>query len=188
MKKPEDDLNPLVNALVKEQLDESLNAIDDPALQRLAAAREQAVLAAQKRAQRPSLVSMASAQVASWHKPMWAMAATVCLAVPTWYAMKDSQLTLTGQEVTSLSGAPKQAAPQASQLAAIDSPLSEQSTNLTTLDIMTNLASLDEEELEILEDLEFALWLQEEGLEGSLNEQGVHQQGALGAQSQSAHG
>jgi len=187
MKKPEDNQDSPVNALAKKQLDDSLEGISDTALERLAAARQQAVLVAQKSSQKRSVVPLNKLQFN--HKPMWAMAASVCLAVPIWYAVNLQPKALSGQEVTSAIGL--QGDPSTSRIAQIepiDSPLSSQSTNLTQLDIMTNLASLDEEELEILEDLEFALWLQEEGLEGSLNEQDVHQQGALGGQSQSAHG
>jgi len=57
------------------------------------------------------------------------------------------------------------------------------------LDIMTSLADLDEDELEILEDLEFALWLNEGGLnEAGLNGQGVNQQGSMEAGAKSVHG
>lgn len=188
MKKPENDINQSVNKLVKAQLDDSLDAIGDSTLQKLAAARKKAILAAQHSAQQPSVTSISKAQT-SWHKPMWAMAASVCLALPIWYALNDQQAVVAGQEMTSIVDLQAQASPQGSQLAAIDSPLSAQSTNLTTLDIMTNLASLDEDELEILEDLEFALWLGERGLgERALQEQAPNQQGALGAQPQSAHG
>ncbi len=184
MKKPEDDINQAVNELAKAQLEDSLGAISDSTLQKLAAARQKAILTAQDKAQKSSVTRITKAQ-ASWHKPMWAMAASVCLAVPIWYALNDQQMAFTGQDVTSLSELQE----QASQLAVIDSPLSAQSTNLTTLDIMTNLASLDEDELEILEDLEFALWLGERGLgERALQEQAPNQQGALGAPPQSAHG
>ncbi len=170
MKKPEDNQNSPVNALVKKQLDDSLDGISDSALEKLAAARQQAVFVAQKNSQKRSVVNLNKSQFN--YKPMWAMAASVCLAVPIWYAVNLQPKALSGQEVTAVTGVQgDQVASSSAQLKSIDSPLSSQSTNLTTLDIMTNLASLDEDELEILEDLEFALWLGERALgEQGLNE------------------
>jgi len=47
-------------------------------------------------------------------------------------------------------------------LAALDSPLTSQSTTLSALDIMSTLAELDEDEMELLDNLEFAIWLSEQ--------------------------
>ena len=43
MKKPENDINQSVNKLAKAQLDDSLDAISDSTLQKLAAARKKAM-------------------------------------------------------------------------------------------------------------------------------------------------
>ncbi|MEH6346106.1 MAG: DUF3619 family protein [Bermanella sp.] len=185
MKKPEDIDNSPLQKQVKAQLDESLDAISDEVLNKLAAARQRAVtLLAQKGAkiasQQPTkpdnVISLAKLFVqkpAQWSKPAWAMAASVCLMVPIWYGLNNTQ----SPGDLALYGTNEQSQP-------MDSPFIAQSTSLTALDIMTGLADLDEDELEILEDLEFALWLNE----GGLNEQDGNQQGSLEAGAKSVHG
>ena len=175
MKKPEDTDNSLLQKQVKAQLDESLDALPLEVLDKLAAARQRAVNVAQKAAQQPSkrhnVIDLARSfgqKSSHWSKPAWAMAASVCLMVPIWYGLNSAQ----SPDSSALYGTNEQSQP-------MDSPFATQSTSLTRLDIMTSLADLDEDELEILEDLEFALWL---------NEQGVNQQGSAEAGAKSVHG
>jgi len=183
MKKPEG--NSQLHKQVKAQLDESLDALPVEVLDKLAAARQRAVIAANKGSQLPNkqnnVVSLAKSftqNSSHWSKSAWAMAASVCLMVPIWYGLNSTQ----SPDDLAIYGTNDQSQP-------MDSPFATQSTSLTRLDIMTSLADLDEDELEILEDLEFALWLNEGGLnEAGLNDQGVNQQGSMEAGAKSVHG
>ena len=171
MKKPEDIDNSLLHKQANAQLDDSLDAISDEVLDKLAAGRQRALIAARKSNKQGNVVSLVkslSQKPSHWSKPAWAMAASVCLMVPIWYGLNNTQ----NPDNLALYGTNEQSQP-------MDSPFVAQSTNLTALDIMTGLADLDEDELEILEDLEFALWL---------NEQEGNQQGSLEAGAKSVHG
>ena len=149
MKKPEN----LANQ-VKRSLDASLDDLPATVRTKLAAARQQALQAAtDKRAASGKVTAIhakanqqqAEATSKRWHKPVWALAASLCVMVPLWYV---------GQNMSSPVGQ--------TELAAQDSPLSAQGTTLSALDIMSTLAELDEEEMELLDNLEFALWLSEQ--------------------------
>ncbi len=159
MKKPED-----VEQQLKQQLNASVDALPESVTNKLAAARLKAVQAAKaaganrQTSSQPvgEVNSLSSTKVSSifgassqknkpWAKPVWAMAASLCVMVPLWYA---------SQNVNESS--------DSTVLAALDSPLTSQSTTLSALDIMSTLAELDEDEMELLDNLEFAIWLSEQ--------------------------
>ncbi len=150
MKKPED-----IEQHIKQHLDASVDALPESVTKKLAAARQKALLAAAAHSSASSTLNSAShsnvtgihkrtqaKQAPQWNKPLWAVAASLCVMVPLWYA---------NQSVTPSSSV--------DELVALDSPLSAQSTTLSALDIMSTLAELDDEEMELLDNLEFALWL-----------------------------
>jgi len=160
MKKPED-----IEQQLKQQLDASVDALPESVTNKLAAARLKAVQAAKAASANRQTSSQSvghvndhlsghlsekvspifgtpSQKAKSWAKPVWAMAASLCVMVPLWYA---------SQNVNEPA--------DSTVLAALDSPLTAQSTTLSALDIMSTLAELDDEEMELLDNLEFALWL-----------------------------
>ncbi len=142
MKKPEE-----IESQVKQSLDASVDALPESVRAKLAAARHKAVQAAAANGAPSSNVTAihSKATTNQWSKPIWAIAASLCVMVPLWYASQN--LTSHTDQV---------------ELVALDSPLSAQSTTLSALDIMSTLAELDEEEMELLDNLEFALWLSEQ--------------------------
>jgi len=144
MKKPDD-----FEKNIKQQLDDSVEALPEAVRTKLAAARQTALLAAQAAATpKGNVVGINNASATKpqqWSKPMWAVAASLCVMVPLWYVSQN--LPVDSSDVG---------------FAAIDSPLYTQSTTLSALDIMSTLAELDDEEMELLDNLEFALWLSEQ--------------------------
>ncbi len=122
-----------IETLMAKSLDESLKNLPDSVQAKLAAARQKALLVSQQ----PAKEQPSKDQEDHWHKPMWAIAASVCLMLPLWYAMNTT-----------------------------NSPLPLQSTSLTSVDIMFTLAELDDDEMEVVDNLEFALWLSEQGVNG----------------------
>jgi hypothetical protein len=145
MKKSED-----IEQHIKQQLDASVDALPESVTKKLAAARQKALLAAAHSSENSASHSNVTGihkraqakQATQWNKPLWAVAASLCVMVPLWYA---------NQDITPSNSA--------AELVALDSPLSAQSTTLSALDIMSTLAELDDEEMELLDNLEFALWL-----------------------------
>jgi hypothetical protein len=149
MKKPED-----IEQHIKQHLDASVDALPESVTKKLAAARQKALLAAAHSSENSSANSALNSnvtgihkraqakQATQWNKPLWAVAASLCVMVPLWYA---------NQGITPSNSV--------AELVALDSPLSAQSTTLSALDIMSTLAELDDEEMELLDNLEFALWL-----------------------------
>ncbi len=156
MKKPED-----IEQHLKQQLDASVDALPASVTNKLAAARLKAVQAAKAASANRQTSSQPVSQISDhlsekvspifgapsqkarpWAKPVWAMAASLCVMVPLWYASQNVNESA-----------------DSTVLAALDSPLSAQSTTLSALDIMSTLAELDDEEMELLDNLEFALWL-----------------------------
>ncbi len=111
---------------MKRQLDESIESLPDSVTRALQASREKALQAASTQ---PKLQS--------WQKPIWAMAATICLVVPLWYGLPGTE-------------------PEP------NSPLLTKSTNLDALELMSTMAELNEEDMELVENLDFALWLIEQ--------------------------
>ncbi len=124
MKKPENNMEKSIN----KALDESLDSLPSSVRAKLAASRQKAVLISKQPPKE---------QDSQWSKPMWAMAASVCLMLPLWYSLNTT-----------------------------NSPLALQSTSLTSVDIMFTLAQLDEDEMEVVDNLDFALWLSEQGAHG----------------------
>jgi len=150
MKKPEE-----IESQVKHSLDASVEGLPASVREKLAAARHKALqaAAANKAPTRnvTGIHSKASQQQAKqWSKPVWAMAASLCVMVPLWYASQN------------LTGPTDQLELVALDISTTGSPLSAQSTTLSALDIMSTLAELDDEEMELLDNLEFALWLSEQ--------------------------
>ncbi len=144
MKKPEN-----IEEHIKQQLDESLTSLPDSVQQKLALARQKALLAAKQASHNTvstgANVHSIGSKTRQWHKPVWAMAASLCVLVPLWYASDKTQ-------------------PVNETLVSVEtsSPFVEQRSNLSGLDIMWTMAELDEEEMELLDNLEFAMWLSEQ--------------------------
>ncbi len=150
MKKPED-----IESQVKQSLDASVDTLPESVRTKLAAARHKALQAAAANRTTAGNVTgihkkALQARSKQWHKPVWAMAASLCVMVPLWYASQDSS---NPTDVHGLVGL---------DISTTDSPLAAQSTTLSALDIMSTLAELDDEEMELLDNLEFALWLSEQ--------------------------
>ncbi len=125
MKKPND-----LEHQIKQQLNDSIEALPESVLQKLALARKQALLAASGESVnklKPHKSHTFSRQA------IWAVAASICIMLPLWFVMSP---------VTEDSGIASSAA-----------------KNFDTLDMMSTLAKLDEDEIEILQELEFVLWL-----------------------------
>lgn len=131
MKKPES-----FEEQMKAQLDSSVESLPDSVKQQLKAARQKALAAAQSTNKGKASVTQLPVRPA-WHKPMWAMAASICLMIPLWYGMQGTS-------------------PE------MDSPLASQTSNLEALELMSALAELDDEEMELVDNLDFALWLIEQ--------------------------
>ncbi len=130
MKKPENDFKQNIN----KALDDSLDSLPNSVKAKLAASRQKALLIHKEQMSKQPLLNQ---EEGHWHKPMWAIAASVCLMLPLWYAVNTT-----------------------------NSPLPLQSTSLTSVDIMFTLAELDDDEMEVVDNLEFALWLSEQGANG----------------------
>jgi|GEM_PF-2510524 len=150
MKKPEE-----IESHVKHSLDASVQGLPESVRDKLAAARHKALQAAvANKAPAGNVTGIHSKasqkQTSQWSKPVWAMAASLCVMVPLWYASQN------------LTGPTGQVELAALDISTTGSPLSAQSTTLSALDIMSTLAELDDEEMELLDNLEFALWLSEQ--------------------------
>ncbi len=151
MKKPEE-----IESQVKQSLDASVEGLPKSVRDKLAAARHKALqAAAANKAPSGKVTAIGNAkaspkQAKQWSKPVWAMAASLCVMVPLWYASQN------------LTGPTDQVELVALDVSTIGSPLSAQSTTLSALDIMSTLAELNDEEMELLDNLEFALWLSEQ--------------------------
>ena len=149
MNRPDD-----IETLVSKQLDNSLDDIDQQTLDKLKAARLSALEAAGQASDGNNLVFLDSLR--RWPKTSLSLAARLLLAAPLWY-FSASPLQSDGNVL-----------PDTVHLA-----VSEDS-QLNTLDLITTFAELEDDELDMVEDLDFALWLVEQDADTHFNHNAVN--------------
>lgn len=139
------------NDEIKHQLDVQADNLSQPIQDKLAAARKQALLqakisaaASMKHTEQPETAETA-ANDRQWLKPVLALAACVCLVVPLW---------LSGVVSVNTSDVKQQIA-----LANTSQPSNLSITDIEQHSVLLELASLNDDELELVENLDFALWL-----------------------------
>jgi hypothetical protein len=136
MKRPDD-----IENIVSQQLDNSLDDIDEATADKLKAARLKALQAAGSKDKRHDNIVLLSS-VREWPRTSLSLAASLLLAAPLWYF-----------SVSNLPQPAENALPDTIPLA-----YSEES-QLNALDLITTYAELDDDELDMVDDLDFALWL-----------------------------
>lgn len=132
-----------INEKIKHQLDAQAENLSQPIQDKLAAARKQALLQAK--------ISTATqaANDRQWLKPLLALAACVCLVVPLWLSgVVNFNAKAVKQEIALANPS------QPSNLS-----LGEVETEIEQHSVLLELASLNDDELELVENLDFALWL-----------------------------
>ena len=137
---------------VSQQLDNSLDNIDPATLDKLKAARLKALQAARTAGPQnnrpennhPDNVVLLS-RIRHWPKTSLSLAASLLLAAPLWYFSANDLPQPAGSVL-----------PDTVPLA-----YSEES-QLNTLDLIATYAELDDDELDMVDDLDFALWLVEQ--------------------------
>lgn len=145
MNKPDSIENALQN-----QLDQSIDTLDDATLEKLKAARMKALSAAQAKTQVESpntsskVISLNAFRQIS--KPALGLAASILLVAPLMYFNVNSDR-------------------QTTQVAVIDSinnALAAEQTPGNTIDLITSFAELNDDEFDMVDELDFALWLVEQ--------------------------
>jgi hypothetical protein len=152
MKKPDS----FENAL-QQQLDKSIDTLDDATLNKLKAARIKALAAAsvpessaqQKEGQVENIVSLNAFR--QLPKPALGIAASLLLAAPLWY------FTAASIDQSSLGDTAFIASTDS-----LNNVLGAENSQLSTIDLITSFAELDDDELDMVNDLDFALWLVEQ--------------------------
>jgi hypothetical protein len=141
------------NDEIKHQLDAQADNLSQPIQDKLAAARKQALLQA-KRHNAASVKSTGqpeksqpAANDTQWLKPLLALAACVCLVVPLWLSGVVSVNTADVKQQMALANPT-----QPSNLSPVETEMEQHS-------VLLELASLNDDELELVENLDFALWL-----------------------------
>lgn len=150
MKKP-DDINKAIEQQANAQLDQQTDALPDHVLAQLKLARQQAVAQASQ------------AKTTHWYesKPLLAIAASALLALPLIWITQD--------RISETDSAPQVAAAVVSpsskgEMGLMDLEEGSESiteSNVGTSEIMLQLAELSEEDMAIVNDLEFIAWLNE---------------------------
>lgn len=132
---------------VSQQLDNSLDDIDPATLDKLKAARLKALQAAQTAGPQNSRLDnvVLLSRIRHWPKTSLSLAASLLLAAPLWYFSANDLPQPAGSVL-----------PDTVPLA-----YSEES-QLNTLDLIATYAELDDDELDMVDDLDFALWLVEQ--------------------------
>lgn len=136
-----DDMNKHLEQQAKAALDNELNSVPADIQAQLRLARMKAVAHAGKQQPTPAQPLFS--------KPMLALAASAVLALPLMWFMADSQKDLSGTTLVDQSVAPGDV-----QMDAVDSG-----------EIMLELAQLSDEDMAIVDDLEFIAWLSEQDIE-----------------------
>ncbi|MGK0250004.1 MAG: hypothetical protein ACI910_002768 [Oleispira sp.] len=142
---------------LQQQLDQSIDTLDDATLNKLKAARLKALAAAAvpdnlaqtKEGQTGTVVSLNAFR--QLPKPALAIAASLLLAVPLWYftaASIDQPSLFDSVYVASTD--------------VLNNELGAENSQLNALDLITSFAELDDDELDMVNDLDFALWLVEQ--------------------------
>lgn len=127
---------------VKQVLDQHADQLPDHVKSKLAEVRQKALLAAKAASTQETTPA---ANDSDWVKPVLALAACVCLVVPLY-----------------LSGLLDGDAKQESMPTLANAPLNGQNDELDIQQEMIELAVLNDDDLEVVENLEFALWLLEQ--------------------------
>lgn len=141
------------NDEIKHQLDAQVDNLSQPIQDKLAAARKQALLqakihnAASVKSTDQSEESQPAANDTHWLKPLLALVACVCLVVPLWLSGVVSMNTTDVKQQMALANPS-----QPSNLYLVETKMEQHS-------ILLELASLNDDELELVENLDFALWL-----------------------------
>ncbi len=144
MKQP-DDVDPNIQR-IKRKLDHDTDQLSDDVLARLQQARRQAVALASKTQQQKAARSRYETRT------LWALAASTVLAVPLLWWMKASHTELSGDDLAVVVESNAQTTEQASE-------------PLDASEIMLQWAQMSEEDLAIVDDLEFIAWLNEQQAE-----------------------
>lgn len=155
MNRPDD-----LEKFVAQQLDNSLDDIDQPTADKLKAARMKALQAAQQPQTESGETRNNLVQLNSWrHWPRTSLslAASLLLAAPLWYFSSSSLQQPAGTVL-----------PDTVQLAVSEEP------QLNTLDLVATFAELEDDELDMVEDLDFALWLVEQDADINTNNNAVN--------------
>ena len=139
-----------VNDEIKHRLNQQADNLSQPIQDKLAAARKQALLQAKLRTEAGSHgLEKQAGNDHQWVKPLLALAACVCLVVPLWLSgVVDFNAKAVKQEIALAN--PSQ--PSNLSLEKLESEMEQHS-------VLLELASLNDDELELVENLDFALWL-----------------------------
>lgn len=147
MNKPDD-----LETMVSQQLDSSLDDIDPATLDKLKAARLKALLAAQAANPQNSHPEnnhldnvVWLSRMRHWPKTSLSLAASLLLAAPLWYFSTNNLPQPAGSVLSDT----------------VPLAYSEES-QLNTLDLISTYAELDDDELDMVDNLDFALWLVEQ--------------------------
>ena len=141
-----------MNDEIKHQLDKQANNLSQPIQDKLAAARKQALLQAKISAE-AGLQGKAGLETAAndqqWLKPLLALAACVCLVVPLWLS---GVVNVDPADVKHEIALANPAQPSNLSPGKVELEMEQHS-------VLLELASLNDDELELVENLDFALWL-----------------------------
>ena len=150
MKKP-DDINKAIEQQAKAQLDQQTDALPDNVLAQLKLARQQAVAQASQ------------AKMTRWYesKPLLAIAASALFALPLIWITQDriSETDSEPQVAAAVVSPSSKGEMGLMDLEEGSEPITE--SNVGASEIMLQLAELSEEDMAIVNDLEFIAWLNE---------------------------